>query len=565
MVDVTHATAILELSTVALAAALQQGRFSAVEVMRTYLARAKEINAACNAITKWIDDAEIAAERADEHFRRTGNVLGPLHGVPFTIKDHIEAQGTPVFLNLLMLKEQYGTGKHRDSRGDAPPVMVLKSLGAIPFAKTTMSALGDTWGGGGAAFGDTLNPWNTLRTTGGSSSGEGALIGGGASPFGIGSDIGGSLRIPAAFCGICTLKPTVFRQDMAPRTPGEYSVCATNGIMAKTAEDVAFINSVLWCDKLFDANPRLPRIPFNHAELSATRPLRIGYYMEEYTQPKPCPTVRRAMREVIEALQRRGHELVPFHPHSDKVLRLEEIRGIDQSFLVAGRAPLSKVESNKPKSPDRVRSICFPEWVSKDEPIHPDLMSNAQPAIGREREGFEYVGGQGPTGYQRLLAKRDLLRNRFYKAWRKAGLDILVCPAWAIPACQVEEVRFLSKIYETTRVYNFLDVPAGVVTVSTVTAEDLQQPYEPDDPDPAISSAALRCLEGAEGLPVGVQVVALPWKEELALRGMREVQAACPFDGRHAHLKPIPRRSPTLGAHPERVEAAVPAATISKL
>jgi len=262
----------------------------------------------------------------------------------------------------------------------------------------------------------------------------------------------------------------------------------------------------------------------------------------------------------VEALRRRGHELVPFRPHSEGKVRLEEIRGADWSFHVSQRPSAPKPKAAAPEqgpaakaAEGKVRAAVLPAWARRDEPIHPDLAANAGRHPGVAAEKVEHVGAEGAPGLQRLLARRDGLRERFYGAWRQAGLDALVCPVMVLPACQVEEVRRLSKLNDTVRVFNFMDMPAGAVSVTAVTEEDLRRPYEPEHPDPGVSAAARRCLEGAAGLPVAVQVAALPWREELVLRVMREVQAACPFQGNHAHLQPVPRRSPTLGARPEAI------------
>mmetsp|Transcript_5975 Transcript_5975/g.17134 ORF Transcript_5975/g.17134 Transcript_5975/m.17134 type:complete len:577 (+) Transcript_5975:84-1814(+) len=568
MADRDRRQAILALPIGELAAAIAAGRFASVEVLEAFCERAKEIDQACNAVTYWFEDCEAAARLADEHLRRTGTTLGPLHGVPFTIKDHVQARGSPVTLNMLTILQQNEArrkkGRATGPREDEPLVDVLRSLGAIPFAKTNMTQMGETWGGGGPAFGDTLNPWDTLRTPGGSSSGEGALVGGGASSFGIGSDVGGSLRIPSAFCGICTLKPTTGRMATLFSHPGDYSIPATTGIMAKSVDDVALVNGWLLSSRLFDQLPRLARIPFDHAEYSSTRKLRIGYYAEEYTEPKPCPTARRALEEVVEALRRSGHELLPFRPESEGTLPADELRGADWSFQISRRAPRAaaaapagarQAEATLPEA-DKLRAKVLPAWASKEEPIHPDLAANAGHHPGIKVKGMEFVSNEGVLGYLRLMDRRDSLRKRFHDHWQRAGLDALVCPAWALPACHVEEVRHLSKISATTRVFNFLDMPAGVVPVTRVTEADLSQPYEPGHPDPEVNRAAAKCLEGSEGLPMAVQVVAAPWREELVLRVMKEVQGSCSFRGGHAGLRPVPRRSPSMGARPEPIAQA---------
>ncbi|CAE7674946.1 faah-1 [Symbiodinium pilosum] len=197
---------ILALDIEELAAAIRDRRFSAQSVLHAYRARAEAVHQACNAVAFWLPTAEQEARKADEHLQRTGAVLGPLHGIPFTVKDHVAVAGTPITLGMRTLQRHGLTTKNDDNL-----VVVLRALGAIPFAKSTMVQLGMSIGGGSPAHGDTLNPWDTRRTSGGSSCGEGALVGAGASPFGIGSDVGGSVRIPAAYCGIASLKPTVGR------------------------------------------------------------------------------------------------------------------------------------------------------------------------------------------------------------------------------------------------------------------------------------------------------------------------------------------------------------------
>ena len=180
-----------------------------METLRAYKERAEQVDYACNALTCWVDEAEEQAEHADAYLARTGHTLGPLHGVPCTVKDHYALKGYPVTMGLRKLRErQEASGGHKY---DAAVCTALRDAGAIIFAKTNMTQLGDTWGGGNPAYGDSLNPWNTLHTTGGSSSGEGCIVGANASPFGMGSDVGGSVRIPAAFCGISCLKPTAQR------------------------------------------------------------------------------------------------------------------------------------------------------------------------------------------------------------------------------------------------------------------------------------------------------------------------------------------------------------------
>lgn len=555
---------ILGLSVPKLAAALRSGKLTAVEVMKAYKARAQEVHHACNAVIAWCEDAEERARQADEHFKSTGKVFGPLHGVPCTIKDHINIKGIPVSLNMV-------TQRRRSvvpiPRVDDPIVITLRNLGAIPFAKTLMTQLGQTWGSGGPADGDCLNPWDTLRSAAGSSSGEGAMIGGGATPFGIGSDIGGSLRMPSAFCGICTLKPTSGRlvADMLGE-PGEYSIPATSGVMAKTASEVAAISADLLSDKLWGTKrqPRVPPIPFDHASFSAKVPLRIGYFIDEVTYPKPCPTARRAVEEAVEGLRRRGHDVVAFGPESEGAINLADMRGCDLSFFVAS-APLSSSDSRGNDLEQgarklKTKAVGLPAWADDDEPAHPDFSYLRTAGIPDEFavKGFghpmqKYNGSS--KGYTDLMARRDRIRALFYYKMSKAGLDVLLCPTVPFPAVHVEEARYVQRANQQCRMFNFLDMPAGHVTTTLVSEADLLQPYDTGAVDTEMARAAKRAFleEGSLGLPMGVQVATLPWREEICLRAMCEVEEACQFVGGHSKLAPVPRRTPAMGEKPQPI------------
>eukprot|EP00811_Abedinium_folium_P015125 NODE_24096_length_638_cov_4.917808.p1 GENE.NODE_24096_length_638_cov_4.917808~~NODE_24096_length_638_cov_4.917808.p1 ORF type:complete len:169 (+),score=43.50 NODE_24096_length_638_cov_4.917808:33-509(+) len=148
---------------------------------------------------------------------------------------------------------------------------------------------------------------------------------------------------------------------------------------------------------------------------------------------------------------------------------------------------------------------------------------------------------------------RDRLRDRFTKYWNSLELDIVLCPVFPVPAPPVEELRHLQVAVPGTRIFNLLDYVAGVIPATTVAEEDLATPYDPGTTDTNVARAACAAVDGSLGLPVCVQVVGLPYNEELVLRAMQEMQDLLPFAkdrGRHAALKPIPRRCVEMGGHP---------------
>eukprot|EP00930_Biecheleria_cincta_P073866 TRINITY_DN61134_c0_g1_i1.p1 TRINITY_DN61134_c0_g1~~TRINITY_DN61134_c0_g1_i1.p1 ORF type:complete len:563 (-),score=95.11 TRINITY_DN61134_c0_g1_i1:32-1720(-) len=545
---------ILQLSVRDLAQSIACGSISAVQALAAYRRRAEAIDAACNCLTCYVEKATVWAEEADAHLQATGKVLGPLHGVPCSIKDHFALAGYPVTMGVKKLRERQ---EKKPIDKTSTLAQALRKAGAVPFCKTTMTQLGETWGGGSPAYGDTLNPWNTMRTTGGSSCGEGALVGAGGSAFGIGSDVGGSVRIPASFCGICALKPTALRLTFnwddgqtVLNHAGDYGVMASPGPMARRVEDLVEICGALWDTAYFKMDPRVPPIPFNRPVVEGREPLRIGWYTTEYMYPRPCAAVVRAVEEGRAALEAAGHELVAFRPNS--ACSLADIMGCDVA--------LQNLESVKGEKPDEGGALVGapPKAPSlKAEASHPDHWSShaAQALFAKAGTKTVSYNRLPPTNsakrYQEALAKRDALRDQFAKYWNDLRLDAVLCPVFPFPAPPVEEVRKGSNRYIHTRIYNFLDYPAGVVPATTVTAEDLQSPYDPDTDDRPLAEMANAAVSNSLGLPVAVQLVAQPWREELCLRAMLEVQRSLGFDVlQHAKLKPIPRRPPVLGERP---------------
>ncbi|NWZ20395.1 VDHAP protein, partial [Asarcornis scutulata] len=180
---------------------------------------------------------------------------GLLYGIPVSIKDHINCKGHVSSGGLVKL---LGQVKEEDS----VIVQVLKSQGAIPFVKTNIPQTMINYDCSNLIFGQTLNPLNHQKTPGGSSGGEGALIAGGGSILGIGSDVAGSIRLPSSFCGLCGLKPTGNRIRYS-LTSVPFSTHWTLGPMARDVDSLALCMKALLCDEMFRLDPTLPPIPFD--------------------------------------------------------------------------------------------------------------------------------------------------------------------------------------------------------------------------------------------------------------------------------------------------------------
>ena len=227
-----------------LAGMIAAGDVSSLEVVDSHLDRIEEVNGWLNAVTRVLaDEARVAAKDADKAVA-AGDELGPLHGVPCTIKENVDVAGTPTTQGLPVFADLI-------SPTDAPLVERLRSAGAIPIGRTNLPELGLRISTDNPLHGLTRNPWHPERTAGGSSGGEGSAIASGMSPLGLGNDIGGSVRNPAFCCGITAIKPThgrlpafsVFEHDQNPALSSQ--IMLTDGPMARSVSDLRTAMGIL--------------------------------------------------------------------------------------------------------------------------------------------------------------------------------------------------------------------------------------------------------------------------------------------------------------------------------
>ncbi|MFF5393389.1 amidase [Streptomyces sp. NPDC013012] len=246
--------ALWKMPAAAQAEAVRNAEVSAVELIDSHLDRIAEVNPQVNAVTQLL--AERAREVAAQTDRRraAGEALGPLAGVPFTVKESTAVEGVPT---------TFGAEHFRDlvASADAPPVARLRAAGAIPIGHSNIPTL--ILAGmhtRSELFGDTVNPWDSSRTPGGSSGGDAVAVATGMAALGLGNDSGGSVRVPAQFCGVAGLKPSTGRfpadhRVLGPDDPGPASqMLVTDGPLARSVGDLR-----LAFETLVGTDPRDPR------------------------------------------------------------------------------------------------------------------------------------------------------------------------------------------------------------------------------------------------------------------------------------------------------------------
>ncbi|NXM98731.1 VDHAP protein, partial [Sylvia borin] len=209
---------------------------------------ALEVNREVNCLTDFIHGCEDQLQKLKRQKEK-----GLLYGIPISIKDHINCKG---HISSGGMVKFLGQVKEEDS----VIVQVLKHQGGIPFVKTNIPQTMINYDCSNLIFGQTLNPLNPQKSPGGSSGGEGALIAGGGSILGIGSDLGGSIRLPSSFCGLCGLKPTGNRISDSPFV---LAVTAMLGPMARDVDSLALCMKALLCQEMFQLDPTVPPIPFD--------------------------------------------------------------------------------------------------------------------------------------------------------------------------------------------------------------------------------------------------------------------------------------------------------------
>jgi Asp-tRNA(Asn)/Glu-tRNA(Gln) amidotransferase A subunit family amidase len=429
-----------------------------VELVGAYLERIDALNPKTNAFIHVSAERALDQARAAESAMMHNGDLGPLHGVPISIKSSISVAGMPFEAGTKLRAGLIG-------ESDAPLVQRLRNAGAIILGVTNTPELLMAWETDNLLYGRTNNPWDLSCTAGGSSGGESAAIASGCSAGGVGSDGGGSIRVPAHFCGICGLKPTPGRIPASghfPQSVGPFAQLGVVGPMARTVADLKLLFEAMQGPDIGD--PSAAPVPIRWPELADLREIRIGYFEDDGRTPV-TPETRAAVRKAASSLRDAGFEVEAFRPDG-----LERARQLWwQFFGVAGGMLLGAMLKGHESDLSPILKE-FNSWVAASKPHTAESLLNAS-------------------------IERDLVRMQVFEQMQR--FPVLLCPVAAVPAFRHGERRW--QIDEKTVEYldawsycewfNLLGMPAAAVPVSF----------------------------SSERLPIGVQVVARPWEEELIL------------------------------------------------
>lgn len=472
---------------------------SSREVTQYFIDRIEEVNPKINAVVlKFYDEALKKADAADA-FLVKGEKLGRLHGLPFTIKECFDYPGSPSTLGVLARKNDQPT--ETDAYVEA-----LMREGGIVLGKTNVPQLLIFIEAANRVYGKTNNPINANFTCGGSSGGEGSIIGAGASPVGIGSDIGGSVRFPAAFCGICSIKPTMWRTPDLTRYGAsalEGPIGSVAGVLANFAADLDLFLRII-NESAAQRREIEPLQDYKNVDVSK---LRIGYFLSDGIF-EPMPAVKRGVQEAVEKLKSSGADVSEFKPpksHYAEEIFLRILCTDDAKLFT------TVLEGEKPMPQLKNMFILAQASPFKRKAIKSVAKIFGQKSISRL---IPYFGGKGARHLREWAAKQAAYRAEFLAAMDVENLDAIISPVSALPAFLHDSTDTIGLGGSYTLLYNVLGFPAGVARISEVKKEEAVSRKAGLD---LRDRTAAKTEKLTEGLPLSVQIAARPWHEDVVL------------------------------------------------
>jgi amidase len=468
-IDITE-----DYDAVGLAEAIAARKLSAVEVATAFSKRAIIAHQLTCCLTQWfMGDAITRAKELDEYLEKHGTPVGPLHGVPISIKEHMPVAGT--------YSSQGSFASTVFNEKDCLLVSMLRDMGAVFYCKTnqpqTIMHLETT-----SHYGRTLNPFNIHLSAGGSSGGEAALVAMKGSVLGVGTDIGGSIRGPAAFCGVYGFKSTSYMLPMkdfiAHAFSAELNVLCSTGPFSRSLRDMDFFMTTVLGQKPYLLDPKVVPLPWTGLKTEMEKPLRIGI-IENDGFIDPQPPVKRAIAWARERLS---------DPKYSDILKVKDFK------------PYKAAEAWK-----KIRRTY---WPGGGKLAKEDIMSTGEPVLPlsdwtwKDAESHRMLDAEQVND---LRAGRDKFRYEFVDNWNEQEVDIVIGPAFVGPACAHDTAFY----WTYTSLYNFVDYPGVVVPtpIKTEAKEEYAADYKPLS-DECEKVKELWEASSFEGAPIDLQIVA---------------------------------------------------------
>ncbi|KEF54134.1 uncharacterized protein A1O9_09929 [Exophiala aquamarina CBS 119918] len=412
---------ITKLNATDLVTRMASGTLTAMETATAFLKRAHLGHQLVNFATEFlVDEALARASDLDAQFKATGKLVGPLHGVPISVKEHIGLKGR-------ICHSAYIAWTDNIPKEDALLIRCLKAAGAVIHVRTNepqslMHA--DT---NNMIYGSTCNPYNRKLTSGGSSGGEGASIGFRCAAIGIGTDIGGSVRIPAAFCGAFGLRTTALRnpyKGVLLAGEGQESIRCVISPLANSAADLNLVQKAILDQEPWDEETSLCPLPWKKIEPYTPGQITVGLMWDD-GMVHPHPPISRGLKYAKSKLEAAGVKVVEFEA-------FEHARGWDI-----------------------LTQLYFPDAAKTQKDL---LAEAAEPILPLTEWAFSVAKPEpiSVTENWDLNARREAYREDYHRIMKERGIDFILCPAATGVAAELN----VGKYWPYTAIWNILDQPA---------------------------------------------------------------------------------------------------------
>ena len=502
---------------------------SPIDILRTYGKTAKRAHEKTNCVT------ELLLPEAESWAQKDVDLKGPLAGIPVSLKDSLAVGGFDVTVG-------YSMHTNKPYSEDGVMVKLLKKAGAIPHVKTALPITLLSFESANSLWGVAKNPHNTKYSPGGSTGGEGALLASNGSRIGIGSDVAGSVRAPATWSGIYSLRCSTGRWPkvgMNTSMPGQEGVPAVFSPMARTLDDLTYFTKSFISMKPWEVDYTVHPIPWRDSDYTTlaspsseekTKPLRIGLMLSDGVAP-PSPAIARAINLSASALSKAGHTVidVPVQKLPQSATPAYGLQVASMLLCADGgktyRSFFRTGESTDPGAaqlsfyaaipkPIRYLYYLYVRYVRRD-PLWASLLRHFGPLSAFQQ--------------WKWVAKREAFRATWFEWWSKPqqAFDFILCPVNATPALPHGAMHDAVSSCGYTFLWNLLDYTAGVVPVTKVdpVKDALNEGWTPEN---GVDKGAMKHYDADQmaGLPCAVQVVGRRLQEEKVLAFMKVLEDA---------------------------------------
>ncbi|PPQ94405.1 hypothetical protein CVT25_002493 [Psilocybe cyanescens] len=496
--------AILDQYVEDLVSAVKSGTLDATDILTAYGKKTLDAHEVTNCLTEIMIGSAV-------DWAQNCNKDGPLAGVPISLKDTVGVKGWDGCIG-------YSAWVGKPAQEDSALVRLLRDAGAVPFVKTNIPVTLLSFESASDVFGRTTNPHKSTHSPGGSTGGEAALLAYGGSRIGIGTDVAGSVRVPAHYSGIYTIKASVgrfLRMGSSTSMPGQEGVAPVYSPMSRTLEDLEYFWKAIMMMEPWKYDPSCLPIPWRAIDLT-NKPLKWGVMWDDGVV-LPSPACKRALDIVVRTLRKAGHVVVDINPPSP----YDGLK-LGSSLILAdggktATAPMSSFEYNDPGMVQAMRMFRLPSFLRRLYIMYVRYIKRDEVYAGLLEGWHEKT----VVDFWPLVAKREAYKAKWWRFWGEQELDFVLTVPNALPAVPHGGMKNGFSSCGYTFLFNLLDYSAGVLPITHVD-KGLDQLGTFHARNAIERGAYLDYnADDMHGLPVGVQVVGQRLEEEKVMEGMK--------------------------------------------